>query len=132
MRYLSVVIPAYNEAERIGPTLERVFAYLAEQSFSSEVVVVDDGSRDATVRLVRSLRASHPSLRVIANAENKGKGGVVRQGMLEAAGEWRLFMDADGSTPIGELGKLLDASAEHDIVIGSRRLDRSLVLVRQP
>ena len=132
---LSIVIPAYNEAERLPATLERVHAYLAGRTDSfQEVVVVDDGSRDATPRIVQHFAATHPAFRLVSNPGNRGKGYAVRNGMLAARGEWRLFSDADLSAPIEELDKLL-AAAEREraaIVIGSRAVDRRLVGVHQP
>ena len=126
---LSVVIPAYNEAKRIGATLIDVHAYLVKQSCSAEIIVVDDGSADRTADVVRS---EFPAVHVISYSENRGKGHAVRTGMLAAKGEVRLFFDADGSTPIEELDKALphfDAGA--DIVIGSRMVQGANVLVHQ-
>ena len=126
---LSIVIPAYNEARRIGPTLIGIHAYLVKQAYAAEVIVVDDGSSDKTADFVRS---EFPAVRVISYAENCGKGHAVRTGMLAAAGEARLFFDADGSTPIEELEKalpLVDAGA--DIVIGSRQMQGANVLLHQ-
>lgn len=127
------MIPAYNEGERLGETLARVEAYLARQPYVSEVVVVDDGSTDNTA-VVASVFAGEPvPLRVVSLGRNRGKGAAVRAGMLdEARGRYRVFYDADGSTPIEELEKLwpaLDAGA--DIVIGSRALPQSEVAVHQ-
>jgi len=105
--YLSVVIPAYNEAKRIGSTLEAIDAYLGHQSYVSEILVVVDGAKDNTAEVVGGYAARMSRLRVIDNRENHGKGYVVRQGMLEAKGELRLFTDADNATPIEEIEKLL-------------------------
>jgi glycosyltransferase involved in cell wall biosynthesis len=132
MPHLSIVIPAYNEAERLPETLALVRDYLEQQSFSAEVVVVDDGSTDGTVALVREMIARFPTLRLIENTANKGKGGVVRQGMLEALGRYRLFMDADHATPITELTKLLPYIQDYDIVIGSRYINKQSIKVKQP
>jgi dolichyl-phosphate beta-glucosyltransferase len=120
--HLSIVIPAYNEAARIAPTLRAVSAWLARQSFSGEIVVVDDGSTDGTGELVRILGATLGDIRLIESRPNRGKGHVVREGMLAARGVRRLFMDADHSTPIDELPALvarLEMGA--DVAIGSRR-----------
>lgn len=126
---LSIVVPAYNEAARIGATLIGVHAYLVKQSCNAEIIVVDDGSTDRTADVVRS---EFPAVQVISYPENRGKGHAVRTGMLAAKGEVRLFFDADGSTPIEELDKALprfDAGA--DIVIGSRMVQGANVLVHQ-
>lgn len=118
--FLSVVIPAYNEEKRITPTLERVCNYLSGQSWIWEVIVVSDGSTDRTVNIVRNLQARYPRLKLLVNESNHGKGYVVKQGMLEASGQLRLFMDADSSTPIQEIEKLLPyIRRSYDIVIGS-------------
>jgi dolichyl-phosphate beta-glucosyltransferase len=132
---LSIVIPAYDEERRLPETLQRILAWLGDQSLVfHEVIVVDDGSRDATATVVEDYRKSHPSVRLLRNPGNRGKGYAVRHGMLEAGGEWILYTDADLSTPIEELIKLFAAAREQDadIVIGSRAIDRSLVAVHQP
>lgn len=126
--HLSLVIPAYNEEERIGQTLRLVLDYLERQDYASEVIVVDDGSKDATSSKV----AEFPSVRLITSQPNRGKGHAVRTGMLAGAGAYRVYYDADASTPIEELEKLwpvFDAGA--DIVIGSRSLPGSRVELRQ-
>lgn len=132
--HLSLIIPTYNEEHRLGATLETVIAYFARQPYSSEIIVVDDGSRDGTRGVFDSIRAKHPgpALRFLANSENRGKGAVVRQGMLAAAGEYVVFSDADLSTPIEELEKLLAALEEVDVAFGSRALDRTLIRKHQP
>jgi len=133
LRSISIVIPAYNEEKRLPSTLQAVVAYLSRKSFAfSEIVVVDDGSRDGTAALVEGWK--YPSLRLLRNPGNRGKGYTVRHGMLEASGDWILYTDADLSAPIAELDKLI-AAAEHEsaqVAIGSRALDRSLVGVHQP
>lgn len=121
MPFLSVVIPAYNEQERIGSTLEALAAYFAQQTYSVEILVVDDGSKDPTASLVEQFAHQHPEFRVIANAQNRGKGAVVRQGMLAAKGQYVLFSDADLSSPIAEVERLLPhLQAGYDVAIGSR------------
>jgi len=134
-RSLSIVIPAYDEEKRLSGTLERITGYLKSEDWKfSEVIVVDDGSRDGTVRVAEEFRARMPSVRVLRNPENRGKGYSVRRGMMEAKGEWTLFSDADLSTPIEELEKLWTAAQEAraQVAIGSRALDRSLIGVHQP
>ena len=130
--HLSVVIPAFKEVERIGPSLDRVRSYLDDQAFDSEVVVVVDGDRDVTLALVRAAMTGWPALRVLENDVNRGKGYSVRRGMLEACGRYLLFSDADLSTPLAEVGRLIAAlEAGGDIAIGSRALAGSDVRVRQ-
>lgn len=119
--HLSIIIPAYNEAERILPYLTEVTAYLTERYLSSEVLVVDDGSRDRTAALVEKFQTDEPRVRLIRLPRNRGKGCAVRTGMREAQGELRLFADADGATPIRELERLETGIAQGaDIAIGSR------------
>ena len=131
--YLSVVIPAYNEAQRITPTLRSVHAWLSTQSFSSEILVVDDGSRDDTRKVVTALAKEIPNLAVIESFPNRGKGHVVRLGMLTARGQLRLFMDADNSTPISELPKLLARiESGFDVAIGSRRAPGANQSIKPP
>lgn len=131
--HLSLVIPAYNEADRIGATLEEVAGYLRGRAYASEIIVVDDGSSDGTADIVRGFQAVDGRVRLVALPRNEGKGAAVRAGMWrEARGAYRVFYDADASTPIRELEKLwplFDAGA--DIVIGSRALPDSDVQVRQ-
>jgi glycosyltransferase involved in cell wall biosynthesis len=117
---VSVVIPAFNEERRLPQTLARVDAYLETQNYASEIVVVDDGSSDGTVRVVELFAREHPRVRLIQN-DHRGKGYTVRTGMLAARGHIVLFSDADLSTPIEELEKLLPwFERGYDIVIGSR------------
>ena len=128
--YLSIIIPAYNERERIGSTLKAVAGFIEKQSYSAEILVVSDGSTDKTVEIAESARDHISSLRVIENKENHGKGWVVRQGMLEAQGGFRLFTDADNATPIEEFEKLLGwvkPQGIYDIAIGSIGLKESKV-----
>jgi glycosyltransferase involved in cell wall biosynthesis len=110
---LSIVIPAFNEEARISPTLESIGSYLDERQIWAEVLVVDDGSSDHTVDVVRSQQHRFTDLRVVPVGRNAGKGHAVRLGMLVAAGETRVFMDADNSTDIRELDQLTRA-AERD------------------
>jgi dolichyl-phosphate beta-glucosyltransferase len=134
-RSISIVIPAYNEQVRLPDTLHRVERYLQETDWAfHEILVVDDGSTDGTCDAATAFAAANPNIRVLRNPGNRGKGFSVRHGMLEARGEWRLFSDADLSTPIEELEKLWRAVAEgkNEIAIGSRALDRSLIGVHQP
>jgi dolichyl-phosphate beta-glucosyltransferase len=128
----SIVIPAYNEGQRLGATLERVLEYVREQSWNAEVIVVNDGSRDNTAELVREFAARDSVVRLIENPGNRGKGYAVRNGMLNARGEIIVFSDADLSSPIEEMPKLLAAlAAGADIAIGSRWLKAELQTQRQ-
>jgi glycosyltransferase involved in cell wall biosynthesis len=132
---LSIVIPAYNEERRLPAALERIEAFCAARNFEfSEILVVDDGSRDATAQLAREASARNPAIGLLRNPGNRGKGYAVRHGMREARGEWVLFTDADLSAPIEEFDKLWAAVEQSgaDGAIGSRALDRSLIGVHQP
>ena len=128
--FLSVVVPAYNEARRIRSTLEKLLHFKGAESYATELMVVDDGSIDLTVETV----SEFPAVRLVRNDRNHGKGFTVRHGVLEARGEFVLFTDADLSTPIEEVDKLLAAlqSAGADAAIGSRALNRKLIGIRQP
>jgi glycosyltransferase involved in cell wall biosynthesis len=130
---LSIVIPAFNEEHRLPRSLKSIRAYLESRSVRAEVLVVDDGSTDATAKLVESSRCDYPELRLICNNRNCGKGFSVRHGMLEARGEVALFTDADLSAPIEEADKLIAAVRDrgYDGAIGSRAVDRSLIEVHQ-
>src|SRR5574340_533719 len=107
--HLSIVIPAYNEAQRIGDSLGKVRQFLAAQPYPAELWVVDDGSTDATAEIVSKALAAFPLSRLLQNERNRGKGFSVRRGVLEARGEFVLFSDSDLSTPIEEAAKLLEA-----------------------
>ncbi|HKW56355.1 MAG TPA: dolichyl-phosphate beta-glucosyltransferase [Candidatus Acidoferrum sp.] len=128
---LSIVIPAYNEELRLPATLESIAAFLPSLGASTEIIVVDDGSRDRTAAVAESFRDKFSALRVVSNGVNRGKGYSVRHGMLEARGRDVLFTDADLSAPIDEAPKLLEALKKYDVAIGSRALDRSLIAVHE-
>lgn len=132
MIYLSVIIPAYNESKRIGKTLVAVDEWLGKQDFAYEILVVDDGSKDSTVKVIQNFQTMMKNLRVIANEKNHGKGFVVRQGMQEANGEFRVFMDADNSTSVEHFAKMVPFFKEgFDVVIGSRDIKGADVRVHQ-
>lgn len=131
---LSVAIPTYNEANRIGPSLHRVWDYLRSRYGAGgfEMIVVDDGSRDSTVAVVEQFGMHAPELRLVRFSRNRGKGAAVRAGMIAATGKAVLFSDADLSTPIEDVEGALRLLADGgDVVIGSRALPGSLILVRQ-
>jgi glycosyltransferase involved in cell wall biosynthesis len=133
---LSIIIPAYNEAVRLGKTLGKVVDYLCQNSPEAELIVVDDGSSDNTAAVARQMLEGKGPMRtsVISYKSNLGKGRAVRLGLLAARGDIALFSDADLSTPITESPKLVDAivRGECDIAFGSRALDRNLIGVHQP
>jgi dolichyl-phosphate beta-glucosyltransferase len=129
----SIVIPAYNEGARLGATLNKVLSYVAQHGCDAEVIVVNDGSRDNTADIVRELARENPALRLVENPGNRGKGYSVRNGMLHAQGRVVVFSDADLSSPIEEVPKLLQAISQGaDIAIGSRWLRSELQTQRQP
>lgn len=145
--YLSVIIPAYNEAERITRTLLDIHNYLSGQSYDYEILVLNDGSSDKTAEVVENLKSKVSNLRLVDNKKNHGKGYVVKQGMLEASGDIRLFTDADNSVSIDHFEKIQPyfcvgtGSQEPDIgsrgsdcyevVIGSRRVKGAEIAVHQ-
>jgi len=119
--YLSVIVPAYNEAARIGGTLEKISSTLASTPFSWEIIVVADGPTDQTADVVTQLTSKLPNLRLIDRKENKGKGYTVREGMLAATGKIRLFTDADNSTDISHFMKMRPLFDQgYEVVICSR------------
>lgn len=128
---LSIVIPAYNEELRLPATLESIAAFLPSLGTETEIIVVDDGSKDRTATVAESFRQKFVSLRVVPNGVNRGKGYSVRHGMLEARGRHVLFTDADLSAPIEEAPKLLEALRTYEVAIGSRALDRKLITVHE-
>ena len=131
----SLVIPAYNEAGRIGQTLRQALAYLQSTSPESELIVVNDGSTDSTAQVVRDIfaAASGVETRLLEHSPNRGKGASVREGLLAATRPIGLFSDADLSTPVEEAPKLISpiAAGELDVAFGSRALDRGLIGNRQ-
>jgi len=130
MPELSVVIPAYNEAERLGPSLDRALEYLERRGGSFEVLVVDDGSSDATGQVAAAYAARN--VRLLAHPRNRGKGAALRTGVVATRGDRVLVSDADFSTPIEELPKLERRLADADLVLGSRAAPGADVRERQP
>ena len=131
----SVVIPCFNEAARIGQTLRATLDYLRDASPQSELIVVNDGSTDATPAIAREVLATAATeTRLLENYPNRGKGAAVRSGLLAAERPIGLFFDADLSTPLSEIPKVIEpiANGDVDLAFGSRALDRKLIGVRQP
>ena len=130
---LSVVVPCYNEAGRVGPTVARILAWMRAQPTPMELLVVADGCSDGTAATARAAAAGDPRLTVIEEPHNHGKGWAVRRGMAAARGQELLFSDADLSTPIEEVDKLRAAlAAGHQVAIASRGLRSSQVTQHQP
>jgi len=131
---LSIIIPAYNESQRITDTLVSFHKYLQNRELTYEIIVADDGSTDKTVCTVKSLQLTVPHIRILELGTNRGKGAAVREGMLAAKGAIRLFSDADGATPIEELDKVIQPilDGEADLSIGSRYHEDSNVQKKQP
>jgi len=129
----SIVIPAYNEDERIAVSIPKVQDYVHKRGLDAEIIIVNDGSSDNTADVVRGFAASDPTILLVENPGNRGKGYSVRNGMLHARGTVALFTDADLSSPITEADKLFsELTKGFDIAIGSRWLQRELQTERQP
>src|ERR1700722_20934389 len=117
---ISIIIPAYNEEKRLGRTLESLWDYCRSHHLWPEVIVVDDGSSDGTVRVAKHYQRAMPFLKIVPLGENHGKGYAVRTGMQSAQGDYRLFMDADNSIDIRNLDEFLpEAQNGADVVVGS-------------
>jgi dolichyl-phosphate beta-glucosyltransferase len=129
--YISIIVPAYNEEQRLGATIKRILAYFDEQDKPYEVLIVDDGSTDGTAALIKTM-ACWPQVKFLTYQPNRGKGHAVRYGMLRAQGERLLFSDADLATPIEEIEKLAAKLDEgYDVAIGSRDMKESELVRRQ-
>jgi dolichyl-phosphate beta-glucosyltransferase len=124
---LSVIIPAYNEEKRIGQTLKKIIKYLDRKKHDYEIIVVNDCSKDKTKKVVNSFKG----VRLLQNQVNRGKGYTVKKGMLAAKKEWVLFCDADSSTPISMLEKMIPFTKDYDVIIGSRNTDDSKIELKQ-
>ena len=131
---LSIIIPAYNEENRIKNTLIIINDFLKEKKINAEIIVVDDGSIDKTKKIIKKLQQKIPDLKLINLEKNRGKGFAVKKGIEKSKGKFILFTDADNSTPIEELEKLMQKMRESksDIAIGSRYLRGSDVKIKQP
>jgi dolichyl-phosphate beta-glucosyltransferase len=132
----SIIVPAYNEQERLGQTLSTMLSYIKNSNLSAELIVVDDGSTDKTALAARETFAEFSGIatKVISYEQNRGKGFAVKTGLRQAQGEIALFSDADLSTPIDEFDKLVEPikKGEYDVTFGSRALDRTLIETHQP
>lgn len=133
---VSIIVPAFDEQERLGDSIDRILSYLAASDVNGELIVVDDGSGDETAAIAKAACAKFPEAdtKVIRYAENRGKGFAVKTGLLAASADIALFSDADLSTPIEEMPKLIDPikNGTYDLTFGSRALDRSLIGTHQP
>lgn len=130
---LSIVIPARNEESRLPRTLQHIISYTSAKGWDTEIIVVNDGSTDGTSDVVWQFAKKNPSISLIDNLVNAGKGSSIRDGMLRATGDIVLFTDADDSTPIEEADKLIQKIVDGaDVVIGSRWVDRNLQTTPQP
>jgi dolichyl-phosphate beta-glucosyltransferase len=133
MPYLSIIIPAYNEEKRIPKTLREMNAYLQGADYDYEILVVNDGSKDRTAEVVRGMEGEIKNLKLLDNKVNQGKGGVVRDGMLAARGEIRLFTDADDSTSLDHFEKMQPLFEKgYDVVMGSRAIRGATLDPPQP
>ena len=122
---LSIIVPAHNEAKRLSPSLEKIDAFLHQQNYSAEVLVIENGSQDGTLAIARSHMEKMPNLRVFSE-ERRGKGLAIRRGMLEAIGDYRFLCDADLSMPIEQVNRFLPPALESvDVAIGSREVQGS-------
>ena len=131
----TVAIPCYNEASRIGETVRATLDYLSKESPAAELIVVNDGSTDTTPTVVReALKHATVQTQLLENFPNRGKGSAVRTGLLAATRPIGLFFDADLSTPLSEIPKVIEPIANGDVEVafGSRALDRKLIGIRQP
>jgi dolichyl-phosphate beta-glucosyltransferase len=133
---ISIVIPAYEEEARVGDSITRILSYIRDSSMRAELIVVDDGSKDRTADIANAAFESDIDIpaKVIRYEENRGKGFAVKTGLLAASAKIAIFSDADLSTPIDELPKLVQPirNGEYDVTFGSRALDRSLIGTHQP
>ncbi|MFZ2555910.1 MAG: glycosyltransferase [Minisyncoccia bacterium] len=135
MPHLSIVIPAYNEEKRLPRTLARTIPFLREKGFAFEFVIVDDGSKDTTLEVVRELSQTYPEIRLISDGINRGRGAAVKKGIAEARGDLILETDADGSVADEAIARFVakfDADPALDVIFGSRELPESHIVLWQP
>lgn len=130
--YLSVIMPAFNEEKLIKDTVVEADGFLSKQGYDYEIIVVDDGSKDRTFKILNNLQPIIKNLSVLKNDFNRGKGYSVKKGMLAAKGKFRLFMDADNSTTIDQIKKFIpDLEIGYDVAISDRSLGKSVILANQ-
>jgi dolichyl-phosphate beta-glucosyltransferase len=127
---LSVILPAYNEGNKIKKNVLKIDEYLMNKGYDYEILVVDDGSEDSTSEIVKGIKSD--KIKVLKNQPNRGKGYSVRKGMLESKKEYAVFMDADLATPLKELEKFKEFTKDNDVLIASRNLKDSNIVVTQP
>ncbi len=130
MKKISIIIPAFNEESRIEKTLDSIPEKMGE--FHLEIIIVDDGSTDKTVEIIKKHYSNKKNLKILSHPKNKGKGGAIKTGMLYSTSDFALYMDADNATTIDHLKKFLKKMEESDIVIGSRVLEESKIVRQQP
>jgi len=128
--YLSVIVPMYNEEKRIGATIKYIHHYLSKQQYGWEILAVDDGCKDKTAAIVKELKLN--GVQLLDYSPNRGKGYAVHYGMLHACGEYRIFCDADNATPFEQVEELLQHAEKCSVIIGSRYLKDSKIVIKQP
>lgn len=128
--HLSVVVPAYNEGKVLKKNIEEIIKFLKGKRYSWEIVVVDDGSRDNTFKIAQSLAKA--GVKAYKLSQNQGKGGALKEGFEKAGGEYVIFMDADLSVPLKNIDTFLSRLIKREVVIGSRRIHGSNIVVHQP
>lgn len=132
IKSISIIIPAYNEEDRLASRLDEIIRYVRREEYDYEIIIVDDGSTDKTSEKARRYIRTDKNIKLLQNLTNRGKGFSVKRGVLASKKNPILITDADKSTSIGELAKLLRFIKEYDIIIGSRGLEESDVKIRQP
>jgi len=129
---LSLIIPCKNEEQNLSLTLNKIIDYLTRQSYTYEIIIVNDGSSDQTENIARKFSQKYSFIKLFSHRENLGKGAAVKTGVNNSQGDLILFLDADLSTPIGELDNFLSCISSYDIIIGSRAIDRKKIIKKQP
>ncbi len=129
---VTIIIPAYNEEERIRPSMEKIIEYVRARGGNMEILVVNDGSLDKTAEVVETFMKDAPFLRLLNNPQNMGKGRTVQNGVMDARGEYIYFTDADLSTPIEEVDRFLQEIEKYDAVIGSRSMQGANIVIHEP
>ncbi len=129
---ISIVLPAYNEEKNIKTVVEKILNFFTSKGTPHEIIIVDDGSTDNTAAISKALTKKNPAVQMVMHEYNQGKGAAVQSGMRLASGELIFFLDADGSTPVEEIEKLIPYFTAYEVVIGSRYLKDSAILIKQP